>query len=142
MNVLKNITFDSECKKNTAVIFILLGVLIILAAADSGFGSGYSALRFLVILAGDLCACAVLTLYFHMARHALCKALSPESSDSARFKIFLITDVAALIMKTFFIIFPVMIRRSSIYLPQFTAFILDVIFSGIFISRLTKKAGH
>ena len=131
MNRLQNIEFDEECKKTTAVIAGLLCVLTALAFADRAVS--YPLLRFLVIFAGDLSACAVITLYCGMA----VRAFSPERGE-ARLKATLIADTTGAVLKLIFLLLPIVIYGCVMSMPQLLALIADAALSRLYLkARLT-----
>ena len=134
MNILKNIEFDARCKKTTAVIAGLLGLLIALAIADMAGLSPW--LGFIVIFAGDLCACTVLTLYSGMAVYAL----FPENGKT-RQAAFLAADALGEVLKLIFLLLPPVIYGQTIPLPHILALITDIVLSRFILARLLKARG-
>lgn len=125
MNKLQNIEFDGRCKKTTAVIAGLLCALIALAFADRT--ELFPILGFLVIFAGDLCACVVITLYCGM----FVRAFFPEQ-DKARFKAALVVGAAGEILKIIFLLLPAVVYGETASLPQILALIADIVLSRVF----------
>lgn len=125
MNKLQNIEFDGHCKKTTAVIAGLLCALIALAFADRT--ELFPALGFLVIFAGDLCACTVITLYCRMAVHAF----FPERGE-ARLKAQFVADAAGEILKMIFLLLPAVVYGETASLPQILALTADIVLSRVF----------
>ncbi|MCH5204221.1 MAG: hypothetical protein J1F03_05690 [Oscillospiraceae bacterium] len=132
MNRLRNIEFDGSSKKTTAVIAGLLCALIALAFADRA--KLFLPIRFLVIFAGDLCACAVITLYCGMT----VRAFSSERSG-VRLIAYIIADMAGGVLKMIFLLLPIVIYGGTSPLPQLLALITDLILSKIITVRSLRS---
>ncbi|MCH5324641.1 MAG: hypothetical protein J1E39_05435 [Eubacterium sp.] len=132
MNRLNNMEFDASCKKTTAVIAGLLFLLAALWFADRAGLSPW--LRFVVVFTGDLCACAIITLYCRMVTYAL----FPERGK-ARLIAFHIADTVGEVLKLVFLLLPIVIYGATNPLPQLLALITDIALSRYFYVGLLKS---
>lgn len=129
----ETIEFDKSCKKTTVIIAGLLCALIALAFADRA--ELFPWLKFLVIFVGDLCACAVITLYFGMAAHAFF-----PKRERSRLIGFLVAGALGEILKLIFLLLPIVIYGGTTPLPQLLALITDIVLSVIFAVLSVRSA--
>lgn len=122
MDIIKNINFDSFCRRTAAAIVVFAAVLIGISLAD-GSVLPFAA-RCFGVFGWGVCACAMLSLYFDMLGYALSAAVGGNVR-----RIFCVTDAATLALKLLFVLDPFSPADSNLLFLRFAALTADAFLS-------------
>lgn len=144
MDTVRKITFDTYCGRMTIIILFLSAAVISTDILGSDLSDIPLPLSFLAVIAGDISAFTMLTLYFNMLNYAVTSTFVRENITIEDFitkssKAFYLLGGISMTIKLLFFSFLLLTSRGGEVFIHTSALIFDICVSMLISLRTLKK---